>query len=124
MDRTVTTPERTGLLEQLLKERILLLDGAMGTMIQGWKLGEQDYRGDRFARYPHDLKGDNELLVLTRPEIIETIHTQYLEAGADIIETNTFSATALAQQDFFVLTKAARPRRSMMVSWPMNPCAH
>jgi 5-methyltetrahydrofolate--homocysteine methyltransferase len=89
-------------LEQLLRERIVLLDGAMGTVIQSYKLVEQDYRGERFAKHPHDLKGDNELLVITRPEIIEEIHTRYLEAGADIIETNTFGATALAQQDFFI----------------------
>ncbi|MGH8119768.1 MAG: homocysteine S-methyltransferase family protein, partial [Gammaproteobacteria bacterium] len=102
MSRHTGIPERTRFLEQLLGERILLLDGAMGTMIQTWKLAEQDYRGERFARHAYDLKGDNELLALTRPDIIEKIHTQYLEAGADIIETNTFGATALAQQDFFM----------------------
>ncbi len=102
MTKQTRITERTALLEQALKERILLLDGAMGTMIQTYKLGEQDYRGKRFAKHGHDLKGNNELLVITRPEIIEEVHTQYFEAGSDIIETNTFGATALAQQDFFM----------------------
>ncbi|MBL1261013.1 MAG: methionine synthase [Thiotrichaceae bacterium] len=81
-------------LKQLLDERILILDGAMGTMIQGYKLEEVDYRGERFADFSSDLKGNNDLLVLTQPEIIRAIHTEYLEAGADIIETNTFGANA------------------------------
>ena len=81
-------------LKQLLEERILILDGAMGTMIQRHKLEEADYRGERFANYPSDLKGNNDLLVITQPEIIRGIHTEYLEAGADIIETNTFGANA------------------------------
>src|SRR5262245_62992879 len=72
----------------------------MGTMIQRHRLGEADYRGARFADHPHDLKGDNEVLSLTRPEVIAEIHEQYLEAGADIIETNTFSSTAIAQADY------------------------
>ena len=79
-------------LKQLLEERILILDGAMGTMIQRYKLEEADYRGERFADYPSDLKGNNDLLVITQPEIIRSIHSEYLEAGADIIETNTFGA--------------------------------
>ena len=74
----------------LLKERILILDGAMGTMIQRHKLQEQDYRGERFADWPSDLKGNNDLLVLTQPAIIRGIHEAYLEAGADIVESNTF----------------------------------
>jgi 5-methyltetrahydrofolate--homocysteine methyltransferase len=81
-------------IEQLLKQRILILDGATGTMIQLCKLGEADYRGERFAEWPQDLKGNNDLLVLTKPDVITTIHRQYLEAGADIIETNTFGANA------------------------------
>jgi len=85
---------------QLLQERILFLDGAMGTMIQRHKLEEADYRGKRFADWPSDLKGNNDLLVLTQPEIIRGIHTQYLEAGADIIETNTFNATRVAMADY------------------------
>ena len=81
-------------IEQLLKQRILILDGATGTMIQLCKLGEADFRGERFADWPQDLKGNNDLLVLTKPDVITTIHRQYLEAGADIIETNTFGANA------------------------------
>ena len=80
--------------EQLLQQRILILDGAMGTMIQRYKLGEADYRGTRFADWQRDLKGNNDLLVITKPEVIKAIHCEYLEAGADIIETNTFGANA------------------------------
>jgi len=89
-------------LSSLLGKRILILDGAMGTMIQQKKFSEEDYRGlkttQRFANHPVDLKGNNELLVLTQPDIIKNIHAQYLEAGADIIETNTFGATSIAQE--------------------------
>src|SRR5690606_6678923 len=85
---------------RLLGERILVLDGAMGTMIQRYKLSEGDFRGERFADHDRDLKGDNELLSLTRPEVITEIHRQYLEAGADVIETNTFGATSVAQGDY------------------------
>ena len=88
-------------LESLLRQRIVVLDGAMGTMIQRYKLSEEDYRGKRFRDWKgKDLKGSLELLLLTKPEIIEEIHTQYLEAGADIIETNTFSATTMGLHDF------------------------
>ncbi|VAW88931.1 5-methyltetrahydrofolate--homocysteine methyltransferase [hydrothermal vent metagenome] len=87
-------------LKKLLKERILILDGAMGTMIQRYKLEEEDYRGVRFADWPSDLKGNNDLLVLTQPDIIKTIHTEYLEAGADIIESNTFGANAATLRDY------------------------
>ncbi|MBT8634158.1 homocysteine S-methyltransferase family protein [Polynucleobacter paneuropaeus] len=91
-------------LPELLKQRILILDGAMGTMIQQYKLSEADYRGlpgnTRFKKHPGDLKGNNELLVLTQPQIIQKIHEEYLEAGADIIETNTFGATSVAQEDY------------------------
>ena len=88
-------------LETLLRERIVVLDGAMGTMIQRYKLSEGDYRGERFRDWKgKDLKGSLELLQLTKPEIIEEIHAQYLEAGADIIETNTFSATTIGLHDF------------------------
>ena len=83
-----------------LESRILIIDGAMGTMIQRYKLEEADYRGERFKDWPSDLKGNNDLLSLTRPDIIRAIHLQYLEAGADIIETNTFSSTAIAQADY------------------------
>ncbi|TAK92392.1 MAG: methionine synthase [Burkholderiaceae bacterium] len=87
-------------LRKALAERILILDGAMGTMIQRYKLDEAKYRGERFADFAHDVKGNNELLVLTQPHIIQEIHEQYLAAGADIIETNTFGATTVAQADY------------------------
>ena len=87
-------------LEQLLAARILLLDGAMGTMIQARDLTEQDFRGARFAAHPRDLKGNNDLLTLTRPDVIGDIHRAYLEAGADIIETNTFNSTSVSQADY------------------------
>jgi 5-methyltetrahydrofolate--homocysteine methyltransferase len=83
-----------------LKERILIIDGAMGTMIQQYRLEEKDFRGSRFKDWPTDLKGNNDLLSITQPAIIEAIHRQYLEAGADIIETNTFSSTSIAQADY------------------------
>ncbi|MGF1746199.1 methionine synthase [Vibrio minamisatsumaniensis] len=87
-------------IESLLKQRILLIDGGMGTMIQDRKLDEQDYRGERFADWHSDLKGNNDLLVLTQPNLIKGIHTEYLEAGADILETNTFNATTIAMADY------------------------
>ncbi len=92
--------DRSTELRQLLAERILILDGAMGTMIQQQKLGEADYRGERFLDHPKDLKGNNDLLVLTRPQVIAGIHRAYLEAGADIIETNTFNATRVSQAEY------------------------
>src|ERR1019366_5777792 len=91
---------RAAALPQLLKERIVILDGAMGTMIQRHRLSEADYRGARFADHAKSLKGNNDLLQLTRPDVIAAIHAQYLEAGADIIETNTFGATSVAQADY------------------------
>jgi 5-methyltetrahydrofolate--homocysteine methyltransferase len=91
---------RSALFETLLQSRILILDGAMGTMIQRHGLGEADYRGSRFVDWPHDLKGNNDLLVLTRPEIIRGIHKDYLDAGADIIETNSFNANAVSMADY------------------------
>lgn len=87
-------------LNQIAKERILILDGAMGTMIQRYKLEEADYRGERWKNHPHPLKGNNDLLSITRPDIIKEIHRQYFEAGADIVETNTFSGTTIAQADY------------------------
>ena len=92
--------KNTQQLYKALSERILVLDGAMGTMIQRYKLEEGDYRGIRFAHWEHPVKGNNDLLSLTRPDIIEAIHKDYLEAGADIIETNTFSATTIAMADY------------------------
>jgi 5-methyltetrahydrofolate--homocysteine methyltransferase len=88
------------MLEKLLQQRILVLDGAMGTMIQRHQLAEDDFRGEQFKHHPCPLKGNNDLLSITRPDIIRTIHEQYLEAGADIIETNTFSSTRIAQADY------------------------
>ncbi len=92
--------DTTAPLRAALARRILVLDGAMGTMVQRLQLTEADFRGDRFRTHPHDLKGNNDLLVLTRPDAIADIHAQYLAAGADIIETNTFSATAVSQADY------------------------
>ena len=84
----------------ILAQRIAILDGAMGTMIQRFKLSEEQYRGERFKDFAHDVKGNNELLSLTRPDVIADIHEGYLAAGADIIETNTFGATTIAQADY------------------------
>ena len=87
-------------IQECLNERILIIDGAMGTMIQRYKLEEKDFRGERFRDWPKDVKGNNDLLSITQPEIIESIHKEYLKAGADIIETNTFSSTSIAQADY------------------------
>jgi 5-methyltetrahydrofolate--homocysteine methyltransferase len=87
-------------ISDLLNERILIIDGAMGTMIQCYKLNESDYRGERFKDWPTDLKGNNDLLCLTQPQIIKEIHKQYLEAGADILETNTFNAQKVSLADY------------------------
>ena len=88
------------ILEKLLAERILLLDGAMGTMIQAYNFNEQDFRGERFRDHRHDLRGNNDLLTLTRPDVIAAIHQAYLDSGADIIETNTFNSTAISMADY------------------------
>ena len=98
-----TATDKTAQLTRLLKERILVLDGAMGTMIQARRLGEADYRGPAacgLAQHACDVKGDNDLLALTNPDVIRAIHDAFLEAGADIIETNTFNATRIAQADY------------------------
>ena len=87
-------------LHQIVKERILVIDGAMGTMIQEYKLEEKDYRGDRFQNHPLDVKGNSDLLSITQPHVVEAIHKAYLDAGADIIETNSFTATSIAQADY------------------------
>ena len=94
------TYTRAQALPEILKHRIAILDGAMGTMIQRFKLTEADYRGERFKDFPKDVKGNNELLSLTRPDVIRDIHEGYLAAGADMIETNTFGATTVAQADY------------------------
>ncbi len=94
------TYTRAQALPEILNTRIAILDGAMGTMIQRFKLSEADYRGERFKDFPKDVKGNNELLSLTRPDVIRDIHEGYLAAGADMIETNTFGATSIAQADY------------------------
>jgi 5-methyltetrahydrofolate--homocysteine methyltransferase len=91
---------RAQCLPDLLKKRIVVLDGAMGTMIQQYKLDEVGFRGERFADFPRELKGNNELLNLTQPQVISEIHAAYLAAGADLIETNTFGAMSIAQEDY------------------------
>ena len=96
----MNTINKTIQLERIMKDRILVLDGAMGTMIQSYKLTESDYRGERFKDFPNDLKGNNDLLSLTQPHIIGEIHRAFLDAGADIIETNTFNATAVSLSDY------------------------
>jgi 5-methyltetrahydrofolate--homocysteine methyltransferase len=120
-------PDRTAELTRLLLRRILILDGAMGTQIQQCKLGESDFRGPAacgLAGHAHDLKGDNDLLSITRPEVIRAIHDEYLAAGADIIETNTFNATAIAQADYGLASRtremnaaAARIARECADRW-------
>jgi len=99
-DFTVARAQRLALLPDLLRQRILVLDGAMGTMIQRYQLEEKDYRGERFADWQHELKGNNDLLLLTQPKIIRDIHAAYLEAGADILETNTFNAQSISLADY------------------------
>lgn len=95
-----TRDERLAYLQEEATKRIIILDGAMGTMIQRYQLTEEDYRGERFADWKSDVKGNNDLLSLTKPEVIKEIHTKYLEAGADILGTNTFSSTTIAQADY------------------------
>ncbi len=97
---TSPTYTRAQQLPAILEQRIAILDGAMGTMIQRFKLTEAQYRGERFADFAYDVKGNNELLSLTRPDVIRDIHEGYLAAGADLIETNTFGATSIAQDDY------------------------
>src|SRR5574341_2121097 len=99
-------------LEALLRERIVLLDGAMGTMIQRARLAEEDYRGARFRDWPRELRGNNDLLSLTQPRLVQDIHLQYLQAGADIIETNTFNSTAIALADYGMQTLARELNRA------------
>ncbi|SLM64774.1 MULTISPECIES: methionine synthase [Dickeya] len=111
-------------LQQQLAQRIMILDGGMGTMIQSYRLQEEDYRGERFADWPSDLKGNNDLLVLSKPEVITAIHHDYLAAGADILETNTFNATRIAMADYQmealsaeINTAAARLARACADEW-------
>ena len=99
-DTPALQPDATEQLRSALAERILVMDGAMGTMIQREGLGEPDYRGERFADWESDLKGNNDLLALTQPALIESFHRQYFEAGADIVETNTFNSNAVSLADY------------------------
>src|SRR5690349_2604387 len=99
-------------LEALLRERILLLDGAMGTMIQRSRLAEEDYRGERFRDWPRELRGNNDLLCLTQPALVRDIHERYLAAGADVIETNTFNSTSIALADYDMQSLARELNRS------------
>ena len=103
---------RAQALPAILEKRIAILDGAMGTMIQRFKLSEADYRGERFKDFPKDVKGNNELLSLTRPDVIRDIHEGYLAAGADMIETNTFGATTIAQEDYNMADLAIEMNRA------------
>jgi methionine synthase I (cobalamin-dependent) len=100
------------------QRRILILDGAMGSMLQRYKLGEDDFRGDRFRHFGHDLKGNNDLLVLTQPKIVQAVHQAYLDAGADLIETNSFNATRVSQADYHL-----EEARTTSTSPPRNWCA-
>src|SRR3954470_10673298 len=99
-DATQLRPDATDALTAILRERILVLDGAMGTAIQRDRPDEAGYRGERFADWPSDVQGNNDLLTITQPEIIAGIHREYLEAGADMIETNTFNAPAISLSDY------------------------
>lgn len=92
--------QRIAALKQAAKERILIIDGAMGTMVQRYKLSEDDYRGEQFADWPQDVKGNNDLLVLSQPQVIKEVQSAYLEAGADILTTNTFNATSISMADY------------------------
>ena len=96
----MTRDERIAALKEEAKKRILVMDGAFGTMIQSYELGEAEYRGERYKDWDRDLKGNNDLLVLTQPQVIREIHDAYLEAGADMVETNTFNATSISQSDY------------------------
>src|SRR5687767_595373 len=123
----MTPMTTTDTLKQLLAQRILVLDGAMGTMVQRRKLSEADFRGERFRSHPKDLKGNNDVLVLTRPDVIADIHAEYLAAGADIVETNTFSSTAVSQADYGLEAiayelnvEAARLARRVADEWTAN----
>ena len=118
------TSSRSDLLKAALQQRILIIDGAMGTMIQRHKLQEEDYRGTRFADWPHDVKGNNDLLVLTQPQIIAGIHDAYCAAGADILETNSFNSTVVSQADYHMEElvselnrEAARVAREVADKW-------
>ena len=110
-------------IQELINERILVLDGAMGTMIQRYNLTEADFRGERFKDVPGQMKGNNDLLCLTRPDVIEEIHRKYLEAGADIIETNSFNATSVSMPIIIhrlIAGKSTWRLPDLPGKWPMN----
>ena len=102
-------------LQTLLQRKILMLDGAMGTMIQAHDLSEKSFRGDQFAQHDFDLKGNNDLLSLTQPDIIQAIHLEFLRSGADIIETNTFNSTSIAQADYGLESHVAELNRRSVI---------
>src|SRR4029450_11308328 len=104
--------DRIEALHALLAERIVVIDGAMGTMVQARGLTEADYRGERFKDHPKDLKGNHDVLALTGPDVLEAIHREYLEAGADILETNTFSSNRISQADYGLEDSAAAMSRA------------
>lgn len=138
---SATGPDRADAFRRLFAGRIAVLDGAMGSMIQSYKLSEDDFRGERFRAHPHELKGNNDLLAITRPDLIERIHRDYFAAGADLVETNTFSSTAIAMADYrceslvreinlaavgcarraAVATEAAAPDRRCFVAGAIGP---
>lgn len=132
MTAFATSADRRARLEAIAQERILIIDGAMGTMIQTHKLEEDDYRGARFADHGHPLKGNNDLLVITKPDVIQGIHEAFLEAGADMISTNTFNATSISQADYALEPlvyelnyEAAKVARAACLKFetPDRPCA-
>src|SRR5689334_4926724 len=116
-------PDRTAELTALLRRRILVLDGAMGTMIQQCRLSEDDFRGS-FHGHTHELRGDNDLLSLTKPDVVRAIHDAYLDAGADIIETNTFSATRVAHAEYRMAREARAINEAAARSAPASAYAH
>ncbi|CAH0154308.1 Methionine synthase [Rahnella aquatilis] len=124
MGDEVKVTNRVEALHKQLAQRILGLDGGMGTMIQSYRLEEEDYRGERFADWESDLKGNNDLLVLSKPDVIVEIHNGYLAAGADVLETNTFNSTTIAMADYHMESlsaeinyEAARLARQCADAW-------
>ncbi len=117
-DSTSVRPDATAELSTALRERILVMDGAMGTLIQSHGLGEDDYRGQVYADHTHDLKGDSDILSVTRPDVIADIHRTYLASGADIICTNTFTASSISQLDYGLQDHCYEINRSAAVARP------
>jgi 5-methyltetrahydrofolate--homocysteine methyltransferase len=129
MNASISESRSFAELRALFAKRIAVLDGAMGSMVQTYNLQEADFRGERFKKHPHDLKGNNDLLCLTKPSVIEEIHRAYFEAGADIVETNTFNSTAISQADYHLepivtelnLAAAAVARRAARAAETAHP---